>query len=98
MAELARSAPNDDAKEVQYAAVHKLRIKYGFSIDDKIAEVLECIRLGAVTINDIAAETGFRSKDVYELVAELERRKQIRTTPYSDGSRGRPPVMIKLIT
>lgn len=61
-------------------------------------EVLRCIQLGAVTIADLEAETGFIRAELSKVISCLERKGKIRTTPYSDGGRGRPPMLIKIIT
>lgn len=95
LAGLAARAPDSDTKRRVYAAVSACRRKYGYSPEQKLAELLRVIGLGASSINDLVAETPFPRQEIVDLVKQLEQSRRVRIEYLSvTGGSGRPSMHI----
>jgi lipase chaperone LimK len=78
IAGLALEAPDDRTKQIIYSARNAIQKLYGFTREQKKAELVRLIDLGAANITDLIQESGFSKNDVYELTRELATEKRIR--------------------
>lgn len=80
LSEFASKAPDDEIKSGVYSIVNATRKKYGYSRDDKKAEIAYCVGLGAATRDDLVRETPFRGQELHELLTEMVRDGRLRAT------------------
>lgn len=94
LAELAAEAPDDGvSKRDVYRAVDAIRQRYGWTHEQKLAEILRVVRLGASQVADMVRETRFREQEVKELCQRLVEAGRLRKTVLSiTGGNGRPPM------
>lgn len=93
---LAAEAPNEDTKKAVYTAVNKMRRQYGFSKEEKRAEIFRQIGIGAATVADIIRETKYHADDVHEITRELEVEGLVVFRRMQNIGVGRPTVCIFL--
>jgi len=80
LATLALEAPDERTKKIVYAARNSIQKLYGCGPQEKRAEVLRLINLGASQISDLILESGFHRDDIYEITKELVAAKLVRET------------------
>lgn len=78
IAQLLPDAPDEDARRDVYGVVTRMRIRYGFTPDEKREIVLSRIRIGASTIHDLIRDTGFSQPALWAILQKLEADNLIR--------------------
>lgn len=78
IAQLLPEAPDEDARRDVYGVVTRMRIRYGFTPEEKRQIVLSRIKIGASTIHDLIRDTGFSQPVLWAILQQLEAEKLIR--------------------
>jgi hypothetical protein len=73
LADFAARITDVEFKSDIYRVVERARKRYGYTRDQKLAEILKYIDLGARVVNDLVNETAFTKQYVAELLRDLER-------------------------
>lgn len=94
LSQLAAESPNDDTRQITYRAVNEVRSKYGFRRDEKKAEILRLVKLGASTPGDLINETRFHRDDVFAIIRELETEELVVVKKMQLSGHGRPSLCV----
>lgn len=97
LARIAANAPDVESKRSVYRVVNFVRQCFGFSDQEKVSAAVALIALGAGTVDDLVAETGFPRSEISKILAELEAQKLVRVHSFSDGRPGPPRKLIVLV-
>lgn len=86
IAQLLPEAPDEDARRDVYGLVTRMRIRYGFTAEEKRHLVLSRIRLGASTVHDLMRDTGFSQPAIWAILRQLEAEDLIRVQKMSTSA------------
>lgn len=99
--DLALDAPDVFTESVLHAASHRLRRRFGYSLERKKIELLRRVKrepLG-VRVSDLKRELGFHIDDVLSIVKQLEGEAKVtlKKIPPAGSKGGRPTLLVRYL-